>query len=78
MLIKSKKYFTLYRYPAAATHKEEHAAFVQKISDLKEKYDNGKMTISIELMNFLSEWLKKHINGTDKKYTAFFNENGLR
>lgn len=73
-----EKYFALYRYPATASHKEEHAAFVNKISELQEKFDRGTMTLSIDLMNFLGDWLKKHINGTDKKYSAFFNEKGLK
>lgn len=28
-------------------------------------------------MNFLSDWLKKHIKGSDKEYGPFLNENGL-
>jgi hemerythrin len=31
----------------------------------------------MEVMNFLKDWLQKHIKGIDKKYTRCFNEHGL-
>lgn len=73
-----EKYFTLYRYPDAENHKKEHVAFVQKVSNFKEGLEKGKMSLTIEVINFLSDWLKNHIMGTDKKYSQFFNEKGLK
>lgn len=73
-----EKYFDLYKYPDTALHKKEHVAFVQKVSDFKDGFDKGKLSITIELMNFLSDWLKNHIKGTDKKYSAFFSSKGLK
>ena len=73
-----EKYFALYRYPETASHKKEHVAFVQKISDFKDDFEKGKLSLTIELMNFLGDWLKKHIKGTDQKYTKYLNEKGLK
>jgi hemerythrin len=73
-----EKYFDLYRYPETASHKKEHIAFVQKVSDFKDGFEKGRLSVTIDLMNFLSDWLKNHIKGTDKKYSAFFNEKGLK
>jgi hemerythrin len=73
-----EKYFDLYRYPETAGHKKEHAAFVQNVSDFKDGFAKGKLSVTIELMNFLSDWLKNHIKGTDKKYSTFFNAKGLK
>ncbi|MCP3924395.1 MAG: hemerythrin family protein [Desulfobacterales bacterium] len=70
-------YFKKFNYPDKADHIKEHLSFVEKVSEFKEGFETGKLSLSIEVMNFLKDWLQKHINTTDKKYTAFFNEKGL-
>lgn len=73
-----EKYFDLYKYPEKETHKAEHEKFVETVTKFKTDFDAGNATISIEVMNFLREWLTKHINGSDKKYTKCFNDHGLK
>ena len=73
-----EKYFDQFGYPESAVHKLEHVAFVQKVTDFKKGFDNGSLGLSLQVMDFLSDWLQKHIKGNDKKYTAFFNSKGLR
>ena len=73
-----ENYFAKFGYPDTENHKKEHAAFVQKVSDFKTGFETGKLAMTIEVMSFLSDWLKNHIMGTDKKYASFFNEKGLR
>lgn len=75
---KEELYFDKYKYPDAAAHKEEHAAFVKKVSEFRESFKKNSMNLTINVMDFLSDWLKKHICGTDKKYSAFFNSNGIK
>ena len=73
-----ERYFDVFGYPEAHSHKKEHADFVAKVSEFKEGVERGKIALSIEIMNFLSDWLRNHIKGVDKKYLSFFNEKGLR
>lgn len=73
-----EKYFEKYNYPLAPSHRREHATFVKKVSEVKTAFDAGKLSVTVETMNFLRDWLKNHIMGTDQKYTQFFNEKGLR
>jgi hemerythrin len=73
-----EKYFNQFKYPETDQHKQEHVAFSMKVDDFAKKFQNGQLGISIELMDFLSNWLGKHIKGTDKKYSALFNANGLK
>ncbi len=73
-----EKYFAQYGYPDADSHNSEHSAFVQKVTDVKERFESGQISLSIEIMNFLRDWLQNHIKGTDKKYSHFLNEKGLK
>jgi hemerythrin len=73
-----EKHFSQLGYPGAEDHVKEHKAFVDKVTDFKKKLDAGSIGLSTDVINFLSDWLKKHIQGSDKKYSPFFNENGLK
>ena len=73
-----EKYFAQFKYPETEPHIQEHRAFSAKVDDVAKKFQKGELGISIELMNFLSDWLGKHIKGTDKTYSALFNANGLK
>jgi len=68
-----KKHF----YPEFTQHKKEHEAFVKKVSDFIEKHKAGSLMLSMEVMNFLKDWLKSHIMGVDKKYSPFLNQKGV-
>ncbi len=72
-----EKYFEKYRYPHTDKHKEEHMLFVSKATELKHGLENGKVTITYDIMNFLRQWLIEHIMGEDKKYEKFFKENNI-
>lgn len=63
-----------YGYPELQAHKREHEAFKAKIKEFLEKKAKGEITLSVEVMSFLKDWLVKHIMGTDKKYGPFLIE----
>lgn len=73
-----EKYMTKYKFPGYPAHKKEHDEFTGKVTDFQRKHQDGHLMLSMEVMNFLKDWLKNHIMGTDKKYSSFFNEKGLR
>lgn len=58
-------------YPDIQKHKEEHAAFISKIEEFHQKFVNGKMLLSLEVTNFLKNWLVNHIKGSDMQYALF-------
>jgi hemerythrin len=72
-----EKYFDQFEYASAFSHKKEHTDFTKKVAEFKSGFDKGKIMLSIEVMDFLSTWLQKHIKGSDMKYGPFFNEKGL-
>jgi len=73
-----ENYFARLKYPDTQAHKNEHTAFIKKVTAFKKDFDAGKSLVSVEVLNFLSQWLWNHIKGSDKKYSAFFNEKGVR
>ncbi len=73
-----EKLFQKHGYPEYDQHKKIHENLVGKVVEFKAKIDRGDSTISMELMDFLKDWLVNHIKGTDKKYVPFLKEKGLR
>ncbi len=66
-------YFALHAYPYFEEHKTEHDALTKQVSEYYDRYQEGKTSFSLELLNFLRDWLINHIQGTDSKYREFFN-----
>lgn len=66
-------------YGDLAAHKREHEALAQQVVDVQRKYHAGATaTLSMEVMNFLKNWLVKHIQGSDRKYGVYLNAKGLK
>lgn len=67
-----------YGYDTYREHKSIHVDFVNQVLKVQKDIQNGRVTVSTDLMEFLKEWLLKHIMGTDKEYAKFFNQKGIR
>ncbi|MFA4920411.1 MAG: hypothetical protein WC581_14380, partial [Thermodesulfovibrionales bacterium] len=59
-------------------HKKEHEIFTKKALDVKKLFEEGSLVISLEITNFIKEWIVNHVLGSDKKYSKCFVDNGLR
>ena len=59
-----------YAYSEIDQHKAEHQKFIKKLENLKSEFLNNKITISLEVLNFLKDWLLNHILISDKKYSV--------
>jgi len=64
-------------YPDYQAHRQEHDALTSQVTDYISRLTEGKTSFSLDLMSFLRDWLVNHINGSDKKYSAFFKEKGV-
>ncbi|WP_320170817.1 bacteriohemerythrin [Maridesulfovibrio sp.] len=73
-----EKLFDKYGYPATKGHKKLHEKFVSQVQDFDEELKSGKAKVTMEVMQFLTDWLIQHIQGDDRKYTAFLNSHGVR
>lgn len=66
-----------HNYPHFAQHKKEHEYFIDRVITLEEKIKKGTIIVSFEITSFLRDWLKSHIQNTDKQYTEFFLKRGV-
>jgi hemerythrin len=53
-------------YPQITTHLAAHDVFVNRIVESRKKFDTGSAVASVELLTFLLDWLRTHIQRTDK------------
>ncbi len=74
-----ERYMQQHSFPEFAAHKAEHDALTKQVMDVHTKYQAGASAVlSMEVMNFLKNWLVKHIMGSDKAYTPFMNSKGVK
>jgi hemerythrin-like metal-binding protein len=58
------------RYAGLEKHKKEHADLLKTVTEFKAKYDKGTISLSVDVMDFLRDWLKNHILKSDKDAAA--------
>jgi len=57
-------------YAGFEKHKKEHGDLLKTVTEFKAKYDKGTIALSVDVMNFLRDWLKNHILKSDKEAAA--------
>lgn len=73
-----EKLFDQYKYPDTMIHKRQHADLVKQVLDYISKFEKGETLLTMQLMNFLQDWLINHIVKSDKNYSSFFNAKGIK
>lgn len=66
-----------HNYHELDDHILKHKDLVGKVADFQSKFSQGNATLSMDLMDFLKDWLLIHINVTDRKYAPFFKSKGI-
>ncbi len=70
-------YFDRFKYEGATEHKAAHAWLVGHMTDLRQRAGEDPASMSVELIEFLQDWLTRHIARHDKAYEKCFHEHGL-
>lgn len=66
-----------YKYEDLVEHTIKHVDLIGKVGDFQKQFKQGNALLTMDLMDFLKDWLVNHIQGTDKKYAPFFKSKGL-
>ncbi|HVN47704.1 MAG TPA: bacteriohemerythrin [Bacteroidota bacterium] len=74
---KEEKMMGQYGYPTAALHKMEHDKFTKKVLTMQNDLEKGNAVLSMDVLQFLKDWLLQHIQKTDKQYSPFLNSKGV-
>ncbi|MGN7611385.1 bacteriohemerythrin, partial [Magnetococcales bacterium HHB-1] len=69
--------FAQYGYPQQQEHIREHQKLVEGVEKLVADFQSGEFAVGIDILAFLKNWLKEHIQHTDMQYAAFFREKGV-
>ena len=67
-----------YGYPDFEAHKAQHQNMINKVDDLLADYEEHPERTMKNALDFLKQWLIRHINGTDKQYSEFLLSKGVR
>ncbi|MDD2692758.1 MAG: hemerythrin, partial [Simplicispira sp.] len=55
-------------------HKQGHTHFVNKLHELRQKQQQGSVTVASQLSSVLRDWLSLHIRRNDKELRQFLQQ----
>ena len=64
-------------YPALAGHRVEHQRFIARVAEFQKDLDAGTIGNSVAVLEFLKDWLVKHIKKLDQSYSTHLNASGI-
>lgn len=73
-----EEYMLKYEYPGYGENKKEHENFSARVTSLQAQAKNDDFILSIDVLNFLKDWLQHHILVVDMQYKSFFMSKGVK
>jgi len=61
----------LHDYPEYAEHKAFHDDLTARVLEFQRGFQAGRSVVTIELFQFLKDWLSHHIGDTDRKVSVY-------
>lgn len=66
-----------HNYPGLPQQRREHRGFIEKIDGFKAALESDPEAAFLKVFDYLNTWWLDHVQGEDKKYSAFLNERGV-
>ena len=70
-----ERLFETLDYPGVEAHIAKHNEFSAKVLEFKEGLARGKMTLSMDVMEYLISWFLGHIQRVDQEYAKIVKKN---
>jgi hemerythrin-like metal-binding protein len=64
-------------FPDYSKHKKEHEVLAERVLKLRHQHETGEGDVSVEVLEFIHDWLIHHFQEYDRKY-AFFLAQGSK
>jgi hemerythrin-like metal-binding protein len=65
------------RYPGSLPHRREHEDLRSSVQAKRARAASGEVTMTIEVMQFLMDWVKRHIVESDRRIGDYLEANRL-
>lgn len=65
-------------YPDFENHRAQHKKMIAEVDVVLNEYEQDHDKAMSHAIDYLKNWLIKHINGTDKQYSSFLIGKGVR
>lgn len=72
-----EKLMALYSYPRADLHKKIHGELIRQLAEYKEYALGNKVPNKADFLNFMDNWMVRHVLNEDRQYGAFLNNKGI-
>lgn len=66
------------RYPGLEQHRALHRDLTRQVGEYIGRFERGEISVNLQLLNFLRDWLTNHIQKADHEYGPWLNEHGVR
>lgn len=73
-----EEYMKKFVYTGYDAHKKEHDDLAKQATDVLNNFTSGKTVLSMAVMDFLKDWLYKHILKTDLLYVDHLIAKGVK
>jgi len=72
-----KSVWTKHNYPGGPSHDAEHIKLTNDVLAFQARFNKSEVMVSVDIMNFLKDWLTNHILKTDKEFGLFLAKKGI-
>lgn len=69
--------FEIHGYPGTDEHLQEHDYFEDMLVQFEDEFKAGRQDLTGSAIEFFSDWLVNHINGSDQEYVPFLKGKGV-
>lgn len=64
-------------YPDFVHHKAQHVALTKQVLAFQAEFKSGRASMTVQLLQFLKDWLEKHIKVSDQAYAPYLKEKAV-